>query len=134
MKKTLFIKIQIIVFLIGLIGIAVQSLAVNKMNSLADDMQHGFILGTDDRFASHLVGTGPHSRQVEIVDQLLIDDLQEMNNYQERKLKSASKSYFLFQAQNLNLPTLSDGDVLIGHIVVIQAQSPVIGSVRISSQ
>ena len=63
------------------------------------------------------MGTGPHSRQVKIVGQLLVDDPQEMTNYQERKLKSASKSYFLFQAQNLNLSTLSDGDVLIGHIV-----------------
>mgnify|MGYP000505829349 CR=1 FL=1 len=67
--------------------------------------------------ASHLVANGHHSRQVEIIGQLSIADQQEMEIYQQRKIQSAGKSYFLFQAQNLDLPSISDGQTLKGHIV-----------------
>lgn len=59
----------------------------------------------------------PASRQAEITGRLRIDDPQEMEFYQERKSQNAGGSYFLFQAQSLDLPTLSDGQVLTGHIV-----------------
>ena len=81
------------------------------------EMQHGFVLAADDKFASHLVANGHHSRQAEITGELFIEDPQELEFYQERKLQSAGGSYFLFQAQTLDLPTLSDGQVLTGHIV-----------------
>ena len=108
---------KIIALLIGLNGMAAQSFAQHGNHSMPHEMQHGFVLAVDDKFASHLVATGHHSRQAEITGQLLIDDQQEMEFYQERKIQSAGRSYFLFQAQNLDLPTLSDGQVLTGHIV-----------------
>lgn len=91
--------------------------ASSHQHSMPHEMQHGFVLAADDKFASHLVATGHHSRQVEINGQLLIDDEKEMKLYEERKLQSAGGSYFLFQAQSLDLPTLSAGHVLTGHIV-----------------
>jgi len=106
-----------IALLIGFLGIVSQSYAQHAGHSMPHEMQHGFVLAADDKFASHLVATGHHSRQAEITGQLLIDDQQEMEFYQERKLQSSGSSYFLFQAQNLDLPTLSDGQVLTGHIV-----------------
>lgn len=108
---------KIIAFLIGLFGILSQSHAQHVGHSMPHEMQHGFVLAADDKFASHLVANGHHSRQTEITGQLSIDDQQEMEFYQERKLQSSAKSYFLFQAQNLDLPTLSDGQLLTGHIV-----------------
>lgn len=117
MRKSTVITMKIIALLIGLNGIAVQSFAQHGDASMPHEMQHGFVLAGDDKFASHLVATGHHSRQVEITGQLLIDDPQEMEIYQERKLQNAGSSYFLFQAQNLDLPTLSAGKVLTGHIV-----------------
>ncbi len=39
------------------------------------------------------------------------------SDYKERKLMSAGASYFLFQAQGLDLPSLKTGQVLTGHIV-----------------
>lgn len=103
--------------LIGLIGIGIQGYAQHVVPSIPHEMQHGFVLGADDTFASHLVAAGHHSRQTEITGELTIEDQQEMEIYQERKSQSASKSYFLFQAQNLDLPSLSAGQVLTGHIV-----------------
>lgn len=117
MRKPIVITMKIIALLIGINGIAVQSFAQHAGFSMPHEMQHGFVLAADDKFASHLVATGHHSRQVEITGQLLIDDQQEMEIYQERKLQSAGSSYFLFQAQSLDLPTLSAGQVLTGHIV-----------------
>lgn len=108
---------KIVALLIALIGIVAQSNAQITSSTMPHEMQHGFVLAEDDKFASHLVATGHHSRQAEITGQLLIDDQKEMEFYQERKLQSAGSSYFLFQAQNLNLPTLSAGQVLTGHIV-----------------
>jgi hypothetical protein len=98
-----------LVFFISLIGIVVES--------YAHDMQHGFILAADDKFASHLVATGHHSRQTEITGELLIEDQQEIEIYRERKLQSGGSTYFLFQAQTLDLPKLSSGQVLRGHII-----------------
>ena len=109
MKKRTVTVMKILVLLLGLSGIAVQS--------YAHEMQHGFVLAADDKFASHLVATGHHSRQAEITGELIIDDQQEVETYQTRKLQSAGSSYFLFQAQSLDLPTLSAGQLLIGHIV-----------------
>ncbi|MBK7962467.1 MAG: hypothetical protein IPK04_15530 [Bdellovibrionales bacterium] len=60
-------------------------------------MQHGFVLATDDKFASHLVATGHHSRQAEITGKLAIDDQQEMATYQGLKAISAGGSYFCFK-------------------------------------
>jgi len=117
MKKSTVVTMKIIALLIGLNGITNQSFAQTGSTHVHHEMQHGFILSVDDKFASHLVATGHHSRQAEITGQLLVDEQREMEFYQERKLQSAGRSYFLFQAQNLDLPTLSDGQVLTGHIV-----------------
>ncbi|MNK93736.1 hypothetical protein D3C87_1139110 [compost metagenome] len=117
MRKSIVTTMKIIALLIGLNGIAVQSFAQHQGVSMPHEMQHGFVLAADDKFASHLVATGHHSRQVEITGELIIDDQQEMEVYQERKLQSAGSSYFLFQAQSLDLPSLSAGQVMKGHIV-----------------
>ena len=78
---------------------------------------HGFVLSEDDTFVSHLVAKGHHSRQTEMIGQLFINDPQEREIYRNRKLLGVGVSYFLFQAQNLDLPSLTEGQVLIGHIV-----------------
>jgi hypothetical protein len=80
-------------------------------------MQHGFVLGSDDSFASHLVATGHHSRQVEVLGKLKIEDSEELALYLERKSVNKDKAYFLLQAQNLDLPSLKADQVLSGHIV-----------------
>lgn len=79
--------------------------------------QHGFILAADDKFASHLVAPGHHSRQVDVMGELTINDELEQAEYQMRKVISAGQSYFVFQAQNLDLPTLQEGQILVGHII-----------------
>jgi len=87
----------------------------------AHEMQHGFILTKDDRFGSHLVATGHHSRQAEITGELIIEHTAAKEFYDKRKaLNSGNQVYFLFQAQKLDLPTLKDGQILIGHIVESQ--------------
>lgn len=106
-----------IALLIALMGIVSQSHAQHAGHRMPHEMQHGFVLASDDNFASHLVANGHHSRQAEITGQLTVDDQQELATYQERKAISAGGSYFLFQAQNLDLPSLKDGQVLTGHIV-----------------
>ncbi|WP_374074903.1 hypothetical protein [Bdellovibrio bacteriovorus] len=106
-----------IALIIALTVAAIQSHAQHQGSSMIHEMQHGFVLSADDTFASHLVANGHHSRQTEIIGQLFINDPQEMQIYQERKLQCAGGSYFLFQAQSLDLPTLSAGQVLTGHIV-----------------
>ncbi len=110
-------SIPYIVFLTAILGLIPHSYAQHADHSMPHEMQHGFVLAADDTFASHLVATGHHSRQVEITGELAINDQQEMEFYQERKLQNSGGSYFLFQAQTLDLPTLSDGQVLTGHIV-----------------
>ncbi|MES2803204.1 MAG: hypothetical protein V4654_11975 [Bdellovibrionota bacterium] len=108
-------KLTIIAILIGHFGIAAQ--AQHAGHSMPHEMQHGFVLAADDKFASHLVASGHHSRQAEITGHLFIDEQPEIEIYKERKLLSAGGSYFLFQAQDLDLPSLKAGQVLIGHIV-----------------
>jgi hypothetical protein len=65
----------------------------------------------------HLVANGHHSRQVEITGKLFINDQQELKIYKERKKLSEGQTYFLFQAQNLDLPSIKNGQILNGHIV-----------------
>lgn len=109
-------KTKFWILFLGLYGFVVNSNAqVGK--AMPHQMQHGFVLAADDRFASHLVASGHHSRQTEITGQLLIYDRTELATYQKRKAASAGSSYFLFQAQSLDLPSLKDGQVLLGHIV-----------------
>lgn len=80
-------------------------------------MQHGFILTDEDTRASHLVAVGPHSRQAEITGTLTIDDRKEKSNYEQRKANHQTDSYYVFQAQNIDLPALAEGQVLNGHII-----------------
>ncbi len=81
-------------------------------------MQHGFVLSADDQFGSHLVATGHHSRQAEIKIQLVIEDKSEGEVYTKQKsLNINGDTYFLFQAQNVDLPILMSGQILTGHIV-----------------
>lgn len=81
-------------------------------------MQHGFVLSNEDSLASHLVASGHHSRQAEIIGQLVIDDPEERMAYHARKAMNGGRnSYFLFQAQDLNLPSVRAGQTLSGHIV-----------------
>lgn len=108
---------RILNLIIAFIGITAQASAQHADHSMPHEMQHGFVLAADDQFASHLVANGHHSRQSEITGQLEINDPQEKAFYQERKLKSEGSTYFLFQAQSLDLPNLSAGQVLTGHIV-----------------
>lgn len=108
---------KFVTIIIAFIGLVAQASTQHAGHSMPHEMQHGFVLAADDNFASHLVANGHHSRQTEIIGQLLIEDPNESALYQERKLKSAGSSYFLFQAQNLDLPTLSEGQVLNGHII-----------------
>lgn len=81
-------------------------------------MQHGFILSHDDAFATHLVASGPHSRQVDLSGQLVIEDIKEKEVYIEKKIfNSKGKNYFLLQAQNVDLKNIKQGQVLQGHII-----------------
>jgi hypothetical protein len=87
----------------------------------AHEMQHGFILSNQDKLGSHLVATGHHSHQVEIEGELLIEDATDRELYNQRKaVNTAGRVYFLFQAQQLDMPGLSGGQVLSGHIVESQ--------------
>lgn len=88
------------------------------INAFAHEMQHGFILTDNDTFASHLVASGHHSRQVEMIGRLVIPEANEAAFYQQRKEKSTViPSYFLLQAQQLDLPSLTAGKILTGHII-----------------
>jgi hypothetical protein len=80
-------------------------------------MQHGFILSADDQYGSHLVANGHHSWQSEIRGKLLIENELEYKLYERQKKSSQGQSYFLFQAQNLNLASMRIGDILHGHII-----------------
>jgi len=88
------------------------------LSAFAHQMQHGFILSNQDKLGSHLVANGDHSRQTEIVGELLIDDSTEKEAYEQHKTANADGGvYFLFQAQQVDLPALSVGQVLTGFIV-----------------
>lgn len=63
------------------------------------------------------LANGHHSRQVEITGVLSIEDQNELVYFRQRKSLSAGSSYFLFQAQSLDLPSVKEGQVLTGHIV-----------------
>lgn len=89
-----------------------------QMNAFAQEMQHGFILSNNDTLGSHLVANGHHSRQVEILGRLNIPNPIEQAFYLKRKVNSVTRqTYFLFQAQQLDLPNLTSGRVLTGHII-----------------
>ena len=110
MKKPIVNVIKIVSLIIGLNGVAISSLARGDSDShVHHEMQHGFVLSADDQFASHLVANGHHSRQTDITGELYIEDQNELEIFRNRKQQSAGGSYFLFQAQNLDLPTLSAG-------------------------
>jgi hypothetical protein len=89
-----------------------------QLKAQAMQMQHGFILYNNDTLGSHLVANGHHSHQVEILGRLMIQNMEELEFYQQRKKQSRlNQTYFLFQAQQLDLPKLRSGDILKGHIV-----------------
>lgn len=91
---------------------------VLQINAFAHEMQHGFILSNNDALGSHLVANGHHSQQTEIVGQLTIPNIAELAIYRQRKAESSiNQSYFLFQAQQLDLSRLTAGMTLTGHIV-----------------
>lgn len=110
-------KMAFFTVLIGIIGFGTHVNAQHTVHRMPHEMQHGFVLSADDKFASHLVASGHHSRQVEILGLLTIEDTVEAKFYEERKSLRAGSSYFLFQAQNLDLPSLAVGQILNGHIV-----------------
>ena len=110
-------KLKFAAILAGVISMMATANAQSGGHTMPHQMQHGFVLAAGDKFASHLVAPGHHSRQTEIIGQLTIDDQQELAIYNERKITSAGNFYFLFQAQNLDLPTLAAGQVLTGHII-----------------
>ncbi len=83
------------------------------------EMQHGFIIPESDSFFGHLVASGHHSHQLSFSGILSINDPEARDFYESRrKINTSQKtSYFLFQAQKLNLPQTASGQVLVGHIV-----------------
>ena len=111
------IQKQAIGFILFSVCLGAKGYAQNEHHSMYHEMQHGFVLSAEDTFASHLVAPGHHSRQTEITGQLFIEDVKARALYEERKHLSGGGSYFLFQAQSLDLPSLSSGQVLTGHIV-----------------
>jgi hypothetical protein len=98
---------------------------ISSISLQAMEMQHGFILkGKNGEFASHLVATGHHSRQVDVEGMLEIPDDKERALYELRKKENyPARSYFLFQAQNMDLANIPEGIVSAkyysynGHIV-----------------
>lgn len=90
----------------------------SQAHTMYHEMQHGFVLSADDKYGSHLVATGHHSRQTEIQGELSIEATTEKEFYEKRKtMNTNGGSYFLFQAQTLDLPSLKEGQILNGHIV-----------------
>ena len=104
--------------ILGLVGLIANSQAESSGHSVAHQMQHGFILSANDTFASHLVATGYHSRQTDVLGSLSIDDESERSFYEERKSANAKgESYFLLQAQAVDLTNIKEGQMLTGHII-----------------
>ena len=87
--------------------------------AFSQKMQHGFIVGQEDAFLSHLVAKGHHSWQTTISGELSIPDESESRLFAERRAanEESPTSYFLFQAQGLDLTTIKEGQVLEGHII-----------------
>ena len=71
-------KLKFAVILVGVIGMMASANAQSSGHTMPHQMQHGFVLAADDKFASHLVAPGHHSRQTEITAQLTIDDQQDL--------------------------------------------------------
>ena len=110
-----------VLLLFTVLGSLNQAFACDVHEMAHHEMQHGFVLSDGDKFASHLVASGHHSRQAEITGVLTIENPEENEAYANRKaLNADGRMYFLFQAQNLNLPTLESGQILTGHIVEAQ--------------
>lgn len=101
-----------------LLSILIVTLLIS-FTAFAHEMQHGFILSEDNKYFSHLVANGHHSHQLSFNGELSIPDEDELENFKKlSELNSQTKqSYFLFQAQKLNLPETHDGQILEGHIV-----------------
>lgn len=96
-------------------------LGITQAQAMGHEMQHGFVLSADDIYGSHLVATGHHSRQAEIKGELVIEEESENEIYKKQKsINTDGRSYFLFQAQSLDLPSIKKGQVLTGHIVESQ--------------
>ena len=94
------------------------TLTVLSTRVYAHEMQHGFILATDDKFASHLVADGMHSRQTEVIGTLTITDQAENDLYQQKKsLNSDGKFYYFMLAQQVDLENVKEGQILSGPIV-----------------
>ena len=100
--------------------IGFEALAQSHTHSMPHEMQHGFVLAADDAFASHLVASGHHCWQAEVVGRLEIEDPQEREIYERQKMLSKGRTYFLLQAQKLDLPSIGQGQILRGHIVESQ--------------
>jgi len=105
-------------YFIGLM-FAANHVAGAEREHIYHEMQHGFILSDNDKSGSHLVAKGHHSRQVTIAGNLIVPNQEEYIFYLNRKTENATtrKTYFLFQAQNLDLPSLQSGQLLTGHII-----------------
>lgn len=106
------------IVILKIIAIAAALILSQQVNASTHVMQHGFILHGNDTLGSHLVASGHHSRHVEIIGKLVIRDVSELALYQQRKENSSiNESYFLLQAQQLDLHSLTAGQVLTGHII-----------------
>ena len=68
---------KFIILFFTLMGFLNQSDACDAHERTYHEMQHGFVLAVDDKFASHLVANGHHSRQAEITGTLTIENAEE---------------------------------------------------------
>ncbi len=104
-------------FLLLIFSIMFLAIPVLAHMGTGHEMQHGFIISSDNQYYGHLVASGHHSHQLSFTGELMIEDSAEKEIYEKQKVLSQNRTYFLFQAQKLNLPTTSPGQVLTGHIV-----------------
>ena len=96
--------------LMGLIGVL-----VNSNVSLSETMDHGFIFGKEDFFISHLVARGHHSHQVSVTGRLIIESDEELYKFHYERSFSEN-SYFVFQAESIELTSLRRDQILRGYI------------------
>lgn len=100
------------------IAVLLSLMSLSTISHAEHLMQHGFVISNNDKFASHLVANGHHSWQADVTGSVTIDDQQDRAAYEQRKAANSNGgSYFLLQAQNLDLPSLKAGQVLTGHII-----------------
>lgn len=111
---------KFLTMILMIFGLMTHAYGQDHSHSMPHEMQHGFVLSVNDTHGSHLVASGHHSRQVEIKGKLIIENSLDNVAYEMRKVDSNGRSYFLFQAQHLDLPTLANGTMLEGHIVEAQ--------------